>query len=375
MDRPSETNLPRTHVLLRDGITAGLHIGAQVFVAHGRQIIADFAIGESRPGVAMTPNSLMLWLSASKPIGAIAIAQLMERGRLDLDDRVAHIIPEFASRGKEPITLRHILTHTCGFRFVETGWPDASWEEIIARLCDAPLEKNWIIGQTAGYHPNTSWFILGEIVRRLDGRPYEQYVREEIFLPLRMNDCWIGMPEHQFERYGDRIRLMQTDKQPPRELPPWNRPDSYMHCRPAANGCGPARQLGRFYQMLLNGGELYGMHLLQPKTVELFTTRQREAAYDLSFKHIVDFGFGFIINSRRYGQATVPYGYGPYASDATFGHNGFQSTCAFADPMHDLAIVIIPNGCPGDAAHQQRLNAVLGAVYQDLGLAPARDIQ
>ena len=373
---PPLTILPLTHQVLIEGISSGLHIGAQVFVSRKNEIIADLAIGESRPGVAMMPDSLMLWLSASKPIAAVAMAQLMELGRLDLDDRIAHIIPEFAARGKEPITLRHILTHTCGFRFVETGWPDASWEEIIARLCDAALEKNWIIGQTAGYHPNTSWFILGEIIRRLDGRPFEQYVRDEIFLPLGMSDCWIGMPEEQFEQYGDRIgRLMQTDKHPPRELPPWNRPESYTHCRPAANGCGPAHQLGRFYQMLLNGGQLNGLRLLQSRTVELFTSRQREAAYDLSFKHIVDFGFGFIINSRRYGQSTVPYGYGPYASNQTFGHNGYQSTCAFADPQHDLAVVIIPNGCPGDAAHQQRLNSVLAAVYQDLGIAPAHNIQ
>jgi CubicO group peptidase (beta-lactamase class C family) len=195
-------------------------------------------------------------------------------------------------------------------------------------------------------------------------------VRDEIFLPLGMHDCWIGMPQSQFAAYGDRLgRLMQTDTQPPRVLAPWDRADSYTHCRPAANGCGPAQQLGRFYRMLLNGGQLDGVRVLQPQTVSLFTSRKRQGAYDLSFRHIVDFGLGFIINSRRYGQSTVPYGYGPCASDETFGHNGFQSTCALADPRHELAVVIIPNGCPGDAAHQQRLNALLAAVYQDLGLA------
>lgn len=356
--------------LLSSGLEAGLHIGAQLFVARNGEIIADLALGESRPGVAMTSDTIMLWLSASKPIGAVAIAQLIERGRVDLDDPVSHIIPEFGQQGKEAITIRHLLTHTCGFRFVETGWPAASWDEIIHRLCEAPLERNWIVGQTAGYHPNTSWFILGEIVRRLDGRPYEQYVRDEIFRPLRMNDCWIGMPADVYAGYGDRIeQLQQTDKTPMRPLPPWDREEAFTHCRPAANGCGPARQLGRFYQMLLNGGELDGARLLRPETVSLLTTRHRIGAYDLSFKHVIDFGLGFIINSARYGADTVPYGYGPYASDETFGHNGFQSTSAFADPKHGLVVIIIPNGTPGDAAHEKRLRQVLGAVYEDMDLA------
>ncbi|HEX4792942.1 MAG TPA: serine hydrolase domain-containing protein [Humisphaera sp.] len=366
----SPTALPRTLQALNDGIARGWHIGAQVFVSLRGQTIANLDIGQSRPGVEMTPDTLMLWLSASKPIGAVAIGQLIERGVLALDSRVADVIPEFGKFGKEQITVRHILTHTCGFRFGETGWPAADWEQIIARVCDIPLERNWVIGQTAGYHPNTSWFIVGEIVRRLDGRPYEQYVRDEIFEPLGMDDCWIGMPAERYVGYGSRMEIVQQmDKGPPRTLPPWDREESFTHCRPAANGCGPAAQLGRFYQMLLNGGELEGVRILGADTVRHFTSRQRVGLFDLSFKHVVDFGFGFIVNSNRYGADTVPYGFGPFASDEAFGHNGFQSTSAFADPRHELVVVIIPNGTPGDLAHEKRLREILSAVYQDLGLA------
>jgi CubicO group peptidase (beta-lactamase class C family) len=363
--------LPGTLAVLRQGMADGLHIGAQGCVWRAGKTIAEFAIGEARPGVPMTAETVMLWLSACKPIGAVAIAQLIERGHLDLDDPVAHVIPEFGVKGKEAITVRHILTHTAGFRWAETGWPIATWEQIIQRLSDAPLEREWVPGQKAGYHPNTSWFILGEIVRRIDGRPYEQYVRDEIFLPLGMRDSWIGMPEPERQRYEAAGRLelpWQTDRQPARPLAPWDRPDAWTHCRPAANGCGTTRDLLRFYQMLLNHGELDGARLLAPDTVRLFTTRQRIGMFDHSFQHVIDFGLGFIINSSRYGPDTVPYGFGPYASDDTFGHNGFQSTSAFCDPAHELIVIIIPNGMPGEAAHERRLRAVLGAVYSDLGI-------
>jgi len=362
--------LPRTIEVLQQGVETGLHIGAQGFVARDGKTVADFAIGESRPGVAMKRDTVMLWLSACKPVGAVAIAQLMERGKLDLDDPVARFIPEFGTKGKEAVTVRHILTHTCGFRWAHTGWPTDSWEQIVANLCDASLERGWVPGQKAGYHPNTSWFILGEIVHRIDGRLYEDYVRQEIFLPLGMNDSWIGMPDAKYEAYGQQLgALQQTDHQPIRTLPPWDSQEAFTHCRPAANGCGPARELARFYQMLLNHGELNGARLISADSVQLFTMRQRVGMFDHSFQHVIDWGLGFIINSERNAPGQIPYGFGPYASDNAFGHNGFQSTSAFADPDHGLVVVITPNGTPGDTAHERRLRAMLAAVYQDLKLA------
>ncbi len=114
-------------------MAAGLHIGAQWYVSLDGRCVADEAVGESRPGVPMTPQTLMFWLSASKPVAAVAIGQLWEREQLDLDDTVARHIPEFAIKGKESITIRHILTHTCGFRWLETGGRRRHGIEIIAK--------------------------------------------------------------------------------------------------------------------------------------------------------------------------------------------------------------------------------------------------
>src|SRR5690349_10075740 len=91
----SMSAFPKTTAVLQQWIASGHQIGAQVYISRDAQPLADFAVGESRPGVAMTTDTLMLWLSASKPFAAVALAQLRERGSLDFDDPVIRFIPEF----------------------------------------------------------------------------------------------------------------------------------------------------------------------------------------------------------------------------------------------------------------------------------------
>src|SRR2546426_6942132 len=106
MQTESRPALPRTIAAIERGIDQGLHIGAQLYVSRHGQVVADMALGEARAGVAMRTDTLMLWLSAGKPITAVAVAQQRERGRLDWDDAVARHIPEFAAGGEEAITIR-----------------------------------------------------------------------------------------------------------------------------------------------------------------------------------------------------------------------------------------------------------------------------
>jgi len=365
----SQSRLPRTCAILRQGIAAGLQLGAQILVSHRGRTIVDLGIGESRPGREMTPDAIMLWLSSVKPVAAVAIAQLWERGQLGLDDRIAKFIPEFGMKGKEPITLRHALTHTGGFRVGVPNWGTESWEQTIAMISEKPLEPGWIIGRTAGYHQATAWYILGEVIRRVDGRSYDRYVREDIFEPLGMNDSWVGMPAEKLREYGERFAPMyQTTRG---ELDAgWiaNTADGAVMPRPAGNGRGPIRELGRFYEMLLAGGSLAGAKIISPQTVEALVARHRTGLLDKTFDHVIDWGLGFILNSNQYGADTLPYGYGPHASPRTFGHSGSQSSCAFADPENDLVVAWVCNGMPGEPKHQERQRAINTAIYEDLGL-------
>jgi len=364
----AEVLLPTAIAEIESGIKSSLHIGAQVYVWRGGQVVADTGIGEARPGVAMRGDTLMPWMSATKPIVAICIAQLWERELLSLDDRVARHIPEFGRHGKEAITIRHLLTHTAGIRGAIGGWATDPFDVVIGKICDARLEPGWIPGKKAGYHVASSWFILGELIRRLSGTPVGEYVRREIFLPLGMNDSWIGVSPEQYAAYGQRIGVLQDTSGTSTNPAGFDTPEMAALCRPGGSGRGPVRELGRFYQMLLNGGSLDGVRIVSPQTVAAMTARHRVGMFDLTFKHVMDWGLGFIVNNNQYGVDTVPYGYGPFASWRTFGHSGYQSSVAFGDPKNELAVAIVFNGTPGEAAHDRRVRGVLRGVYEDLGL-------
>ncbi len=367
--------VPRTWQALRDGIREGLHLGAQLYASRHGVAVVDAAAGQRRPGEALRRDDLMLWLSSTKPIAAVAIAQLWERGLLEIDDPVARHIPEFAAHGKGAITLRHLLTHTAGIRLLNVGWPHERWEAIVARVAAMRPEPRWAPGYKAGYHHASSWFLLGEIVRRLDGRPYAEYARAAILEPAGMSDSWIGMPAATFRQMQDRGRICPLYNTEPKTDPAagpiplgWDGEEWATGTHPGGNGYGPMAQLGRFYEMLLARGSRDGRRILSAQAVEALTARHRTGMLDHTFQHILDWGLGFIVNSSRYGAATVPYGYGDLASPRTFGHSGYRSSAAFADPEHGLAVALAFNGTPANDAHERRVRAVLNALYEDLGV-------
>lgn len=360
--------LPRFTSELEAGIAAGLHFGGQVYLSVAGDVLADFGFGTSQSEVPVTTDMLMPWMSGTKPLAAVAIGQLFERGLLEFDDHITRFIPEFAQGGKSAITVREILTHTCGFRGKgreEVGTP---WDEIIAGLCALPLESGWIPGARAGYHIATSWFILGEIIRRVDGREYSRYVREEICVPLGMIDSWVGMPRERFAEYGAHIGWMYLTERGVTPTPqPWHEEAFCTWCAPGGGGRGPIRELGLFYEALLAGGVGGQGRILSADTVATLTHPQRVGMFDETFQHKIDWGLGFIVNSAQYGPMTVPYSFGLHASAATFGHGGFQSSSALADPVRQLVLALVLNGTPGEARHNKRIRVLNSAVYEDLG--------
>jgi CubicO group peptidase (beta-lactamase class C family) len=360
---------PRAAALAQQGIGDGLHFGVQVHASiHGR-IVIDAALGEARPGMALSPETINLWMSAGKPVGAVALAQLRERGLLDWDRPVAAWIPEFAARGKAAITPRHLLTHSGGFRLAPGLRPDLSLESRIRRVCEAPLEPHWEPGRTVGYHPETSWHIVGELVRRIDGRPYEHYVREEIFLPLGMENCRFALADEVQARLGDRMGWMfKRNGDGPLIPNGWESPESAARCIPGATGRGPARELVRLYEALLAGGRRGEARILSPAAVAELIAVQFENVEDKTFRHRLNWSMGLLRNGGEISANTVPYGFGLRASPLAFGHGGRESTMALADPVHGLALAVIFNGMPGELAHQRRMRAMLTTLYEELGL-------
>jgi CubicO group peptidase (beta-lactamase class C family) len=353
----------RTLEVLQRGIADGTHIGAQIYVSHHGDVLIDEAVGEARAGIPMTTDSLMIWFSMTKAVTSVAVAQQWESGKLDIEAPVAQYIPEFGAFGKDRITLRHLLTHTAGIPLADGILEAKPWVESraenLARIYAAT--PDYEPGTRAGYHPAAGMSVLGEIVARVSDTPFEQYVRDRIFGPLGMDDCWIGMPEDRFAAYGDRIgRMHNTEGSEPTPLRGIDSARASAEPMPGANGRGPVNQLARMYEALVRGGH----GLLAPATVAAVASRHRTGMLDETFGIVLDWGLGFAIDTFAMGR---------YCSRRTFGHGGHQSSVAFCDPDHGVAVAVVCNGMPGLERHNTRLDAISSAVYVDLGLVKADD--
>lgn len=365
--------LERATRLLEDGIAAGFHRGAQLEVRLAGHDPISVCVGEARDGVAMTADTLLPWFSCTKPFTALAIAQLVERGSLSFDDPVATHVPEFAAAGKGAVTVRHVLTHTGGFRSVQPPvdlWR-LEWDEVVARICATPLEPGWVPGERAGYHPVTGFHLLGEVIQRVTGRSFSDVVTEELLEPLDLADSWMQLTEERYAAYGTRMGVME-ERVAGQPVVPVRGMDSWRGFRrpsPAGGGVGPMGDLVKVFEALLGGGARDGERVLSAAMVDEVVRPARVGMRDETFGMVIDWGLGVMINSWRYRRAPAHYGYGDHASAAAFGHGGQGSSVAFADPAHGLAVALCCNGRPGEAANHRRTQPVLSAVYEELGLS------
>jgi len=374
----NDSALPRSVAALERGMRRKLHVGAQLHVALGGKTVADVALGLAAPGKPMTVDSMMTWLSCSKIAASIAFAQLWERGDVALDDPVCRHIPEFGVNGKEKVTIRHVWTHTFGLMAVEDELFKVRYantpEQNLQLICSAAIARGWVLGQRAFYQTSAAFLLLAEIIRRKRGRDFRTLIRDELFVPLGMTDSWLGMPPERLDAYRDRLGETFDTSGPepkPGSAAP-DRPHQLTHLMPGGNGRGPMRELARLLELLRRGGELDGVRVLTPQTVEAMTARHRAGLPAEDYPLIVDWGLGLALDSKiHHAGRNCASGYGLHASPRTFGHSGFRTTVAMCDPDVSLVICCSWNGMVGfDAAQLTRQNALCEAVYQDLGLAP-----
>jgi CubicO group peptidase (beta-lactamase class C family) len=354
----------RTIEVIEDGIRDRLHLGAQLYVSRHGELLIDAAFGEAREGMPMKAETITLWFSAGKPLTAIALAQLVERGLIDWNTPVADVIPEFAQGGKERITAAHVLTHTAGLHALDPIDPALSMEEKLARIFEFALPLDWVPGERAAYSSTAGWYVLALMVERMGGSPLDAVIRSEAFRRSGLATTRLCFDATELAPMREQCGLMyDTSGVAPVDLGFWNSDAGFTTLVPGGSARGPVRELGRIYGTLLRGGGA----LLRPETVRAITSRPRTELFDEMFQFKTDMGFGFIMNSNRDGLQ-MPYGYGRAASRETFGHSGNQSSCAFADPAYGLAVACATNGLPGERKHQQRQRAINNAIYQDLGL-------
>jgi CubicO group peptidase (beta-lactamase class C family) len=364
--------LPKAWDIINKGISDRLHLGGQLYISKAGVTIIDTAFGMREPGVLMQPDDLMLWLSNTKPLMAVVFGQLFESNSLSFKDPITQWIPEFANGGKESILIKHLLMHTGGIRQADKIPENLPWDETIARICAMPLDPEWIPGETAGYHVSGSWFILGEIVRRIIDNDLSRYFTEKLFAPLGMQNSRLSLSATEWDESRKRLAPMFIASGGNLNLHPVLNASEYAASpRPGSSGRGPIRELGRFYEMLLRRGIGIRGNVVKPETSALLVARRRIGQFDQTFRHIIDWGLGFIVNSNQYGAETLPYSFGRHASTETFGHGGAQSSSAFCDPKNQLVVAWAFNGMPGEVRHNKRGREMNSAIYEDLGLAAA----
>ena len=359
--------LPRTEAVLERQRADGLHPGACMVATLDAEPAGAVAVGEARPGEPMTPATVVQWLSLTKVASALRVAMAWDAGALSLDDPVVLHLPPFSAGSKGGVTVRHLLTHTGGFRGADAAGPLPDWDDEVARICAWPQEEGWRPGRDAGYSTAAGFTVLAEVVRRAldDDRPWERIVGEDVLAPLGMTDSALALDAEAYARLEPRsATYWATPPASPEARPRPDGPERAASCRPGASGRGPVEELPRLLEVLYLGGG----PLLSRTAAEAVTARHRSGVRDRTFGAVLDWGLGVIVDAKAHGADLVPYGYGPAASPRTFGHGGSQSSGLLCDPEAGLVAALACTGLCGDAAHSRRVHDAFAALYLDLDL-------
>jgi CubicO group peptidase (beta-lactamase class C family) len=316
--------------------------------------------------------------STTKGMTAICANRLIDEGRLDIDKPVAHYWPEFAQKGKDQIPVRQLLCHRAGVVAISKQLPSDKrydWDEMATAL--AEQEPFWEPGTRHGYHAMTFGNLVGEVVRRIDGRSLGTYWREEVSEPLGL-DFHIGFGPELDPRVADMIPAKPVEGQPDMLQMLAQNPDSLaakvfandgggfaVNTRewraaelPAGNGHGTARGLARVYGALARGGEIDGVRVLSPEGIERANTEQVHGEDAVLTPLHTRFGLGFMMT-----QPMIPFGPNP----RSFGHPGAGGSIAFADPDTRLGFGYVMNQMQlGITGGSHGFN-LIAALYEDLG--------
>lgn len=302
---------------------------AQLVVLHHGRIVLDRSFG-------CPPDALFWTFSAGKPVTALTVHLLAERGLLDLDDPVAAHWPAFGARGKAAVTVRNVLEHRAGFgagRIPGDALVLGDRDRAIARVAAASLVRP--SGTAAGYSPIAAGFVLGELIRRVTGRPERDVVAELLLEPAGMHDSHLGLPGRLLPRA---VPVRGSNGLGRVVAARVNRPAIRRAVIPSAGLSTTARDLAALYRMLLAGGRVAGRRVLAARTVAGALAPSGDDGFDRVARYPIRWSAGFQLGGPRAVPGTVSP-MGASSSPRTFGHNGSNCCLGWADPDRDLVVV------------------------------------
>jgi uncharacterized protein YbbC (DUF1343 family)/CubicO group peptidase (beta-lactamase class C family) len=323
---------------ITQAIEQGKMPGAVLIVGHDGQIVYRKAYGKralAPRAEDMTLDTIFDCASLTKVVATTSsLMKLFEEGKFRLNDKITDYIPEFQG-GKSDITIRNLMTHFSGLQpDVPLTTPWTGYDTGIKLACTfkpgGPPATRYV-------YSDINFILLGELVHRLSGKLVNEYARDNIFLPLGMKESMFQPPAALVPRIAPTERLPVRTGQPLRGV---------VHDPTARNMGGiaghaglfsTADDLARFAQMMLNGGELDGVRLFSPLTVDKFTEPQSPPDQPILR------GLGWDIDSPNSGNRGELFPIGSY------GHTGFTGTSIWIDPSTKTFVILLANSVHPDA--------------------------
>ncbi len=353
-------------------------LGAAFAAYQDGRLVVDIWAGFADRGSsrAWDSDTMQVIFSGTKGLVAVCILMLVERGKLDLDARVASVWPEFATAGKDQILIRDVLSHSAGLPGIiePLKVTDALDPRRLAELLAA--QQTLLSGGQLCYHPLTFGWLCSELLRRVDGRSLGEFFAQEVAVPLGL-ELWIGLPA----RFEDRVAVLElapdwgsnepasvqvpglgplahfVERNPPLFDDgsfPWNSRVFHAAEIGGAGAIGTARSVARMYGCLARGGEIDGIRLLEEDTVRL--GRSPVASGRDPLRHIpLAFGVGFELQTEL-----EPLG----PPDDAFGHLGAGGSCHGAWPTERVGFSYAMNRMRDDEAVDPRAQALLSSLYR-----------
>jgi len=322
--------------LYQEAVDRGDLVGAVLMVVRQGRIVLHEAVGwkDKAHDLAMDPNTMFRMASNTKPLIATAIAQLVEEGKLSYSDMVRDYIPEWDNYRSGFISIGHLLSHSSGLRisslFLEPlmepseQHPDAPNLRLeSARFGSIGAEVT--PGQSYSYN-NPGYNTLAALIEMSSGQLLEEYLEENVYNPLGMEDSYNHQIGHTLEGKLDRMgevyyrRSTETEEWLPGGTP--GGPVAFPFARGSGGMISTAFDYAIFCQMLLNEGTYGGSDILTKESVELLTSPKISAG------------------------ETDSYGYGFRIENGVYGHSGSDGTRAWVDPQRET-IALVFTQTPG----------------------------
>jgi CubicO group peptidase (beta-lactamase class C family) len=353
----------------RREVDEGLLPSVQIALAHGGEVIAEEAFGDT------TTDTRYCIFSATKPFVASVMWTLMAEGHVDPSERVIDHFPEFATDGgadeaKAAITIEQVMLHTSGFPHAPMGPP--TWSDRDARIERmAGWRLNWEPGTRFEYHPTSAHWVLAEIIDRVTGRDYRDVVEQRITGPAGLPRI-VGIPADQQHDIADLVVVGEPATPDEleaafgvRELPAtevnedviltFNDPATREVGVPGGGGFARARDIALFYQELLhNSHGIWDDDILADATGRVRNTLPDPMGVPANR------GLGVILAGDD-GLANMR-GLGRTVSPQAFGHNGAGGQLAWVDPATGLSLGYVTNGYDRHEIRPHRRGTAIGSL-------------